>query len=81
MWTDDYEIGQPVRVRYQGSWCSAQVITIRSRSCMVLILRGNCQTTTNIHDPRNIQPCQIKTRGSTLSEQQCSDSEEQRLID
>lgn len=55
-WTDDYEIGAPVRVRHQGGWRRAQVVTIRNRSLMVLMLRGSNQHTTNIHDPRNIEP-------------------------
>lgn len=57
-WTSDYALGQPVKVRFQGNWARAQVISIRTRSVMALILRGSGQQTTNIHDPRNIQPCQ-----------------------
>jgi hypothetical protein len=59
-WTADYEPGQPVRVRYQGGWRKAQVVTVRSRSLMALLLRGTGQQTTNIHDPRNIEPCPSK---------------------
>lgn len=55
-WTADYEPGQPVRVRYQGGWRKAQVVSTRKRSLMALLLRGNGQYT-NIHDPRNIEPC------------------------
>lgn len=67
-WTDAYTVGDPVRVRYQGGWASAQVVAVRSRSCMVVILRGNSQITVNIHDQRNIEcPAPDKKR-STLSE-------------
>ena len=65
-WTADYEPGQPVRVRYQGSWRKAQVATVRSRSLMALLLRGSGQQTTNIHDPRNIEPCP-STKSSSMS--------------
>ena len=70
-WVDGYTIGQPVRVRYQGSWCNAQVVNIRpgGRSCMVLLLRSGTQQTTNIHDPRNIEPCQDTPPSSTSREQ------------
>jgi hypothetical protein len=57
-WTDAYSIGQPVKVRHQGGWRRAQVCAVRSRSCMVVLVKSGEQTTTNIHDPRNIQPCQ-----------------------
>ena len=57
-WTEAYSIGQPVRVRHQGSWRRAEVCAVRSRSCMVALVKSGEQTTTNIHDPRNIQPCQ-----------------------
>lgn len=56
-WTADYEPGQPVRVRYQGGLCRAQVVTVRKNSLMALLVRGSGQQTINIHDPRNIQPC------------------------
>jgi hypothetical protein len=69
-WTNDYEIGQPVRVRYQGGWSSGQVVSVRTRSCMVMLVRGSNQQTTNIHDPRNIQPCNpTKTTDSTSNDQ------------
>lgn len=70
-WTDNYAIGQPVKVRHQGGWKRGQVITIRSRSCMVLLTRGSQQTTTNIDDPRNIEPCQQESQSepSTSSDQ------------
>ena len=68
-WPNDYTIGQPVKVRHQGSWARGQVICIRTRSCMVLLARGSKQATTNIHDPRNIQPCETKTPDSTSSDQ------------
>lgn len=67
-WADDYEIGQPVKVRHQGGWKRGQVVAIRSRSCMVLLVRGSKQTTTNIHDPRNIQSCPGR-EPSTLKDQ------------
>jgi hypothetical protein len=56
-WTDAYDLGQPVKVRYQGNWARAQVISLRTRSVMALLTRSGGQQTTNIHDPRNIQPC------------------------
>ncbi len=69
-WPVDYEIGQPVRVHYQGGWRSGQVVSTRTRSCMVLLVRGSNQQTINIHDPRNIQPCPAtKTTGSTSNDQ------------
>ena len=57
-WAETYSIGQPVKVRHQGSWRRAQVCAVRSRSCMVVLIKSGEQTTANIHDPRNIQPCQ-----------------------
>lgn len=60
-WTDAFSIGQPVKVRHQGSWRRAQVCAVRSRSCMVVLVRSGEQTTANIHDPRNIQPCQSES--------------------
>jgi hypothetical protein len=70
-WTDSYEIGQPVKVRHQGGWRRGQVVSIRNRSCMVILTRGSQQTTTNIHDPRNIEPCQVESQSepSTSSDQ------------
>lgn len=69
-WTTEYEIGQPVSVRYQGGWRSGQVVTTRTHSCMVLLVRGSNQQTINIHDPRNIQSCPTsKTTNSTLNDQ------------
>lgn len=70
-WAEAYSIGQPVKVRHQGSWRRAQVCAIRGRSCMVLLVRSGEQTTANIHDPRNIQPCQVKSQSepSTSSDQ------------
>ena len=64
-WIDGYAIGQPVRVRHQGSWRRAQVCAIRGRSCMVVLVRSGEQTTANIHDPRNIEPCQAKSPSET----------------
>ena len=64
-WTDGYAIGQPVRVRHQGSWRRAQVCAIRGRSCMVVLVKSGEQTTANIHDPRNIEPCQVKSPSET----------------
>lgn len=70
-WTQAFEIGQPVKVRHQGGWKRGQVISIRTRSCMVLLIRGSQQTTTNIHDPRNIEPCQdSQSEPSTSNDQQ-----------
>ncbi len=66
-WTDGYEIGQPVKVRHQGGWRRGQVVAIRTRSCMVLLVRGGQQTTTNIHDPRNIEPCQDESQNEPLT--------------
>jgi hypothetical protein len=70
-WTDGYAIGQPVKVRHQGAWRRAQVCAIRGRSCMVLLVRSGEQTTANIHDPRNIEPCQVESpsEASTSSDQ------------
>ena len=68
-WTDSYDIGQPVKVRHQGGWRRGQIVTIRSRSCMVLLTRGSQQTTANIHDPRNIQPCQSQSEPSMSNDQ------------
>ena len=70
-WAQAYSIGQPVKVRHQGSWRRAQVCAIRSRSCMVVLVKSGEQTTANIHDPRNIQPCQSQTQSepSTSSDQ------------
>lgn len=65
-WTDGYAIGQPVQVRHQGSWRRAQVCAIRGKSCMVVLARSGEQTTANIHDPRNIKPCQAQ-RPSEMS--------------
>jgi hypothetical protein len=64
-WTDGYAIGQPVKVRHQGSWRRAQVCAIRGRSCMVVLVKSGEQTTANIHDPRNIEPCQVKSPSET----------------
>ena len=64
-WAEAYSIGQPVKVRHQGSWRRAQVCAIRSRSCMVVRVRSGEQTTANIHDPRNIQPCQNESQSET----------------
>ena len=60
-WAETYSIGQPVKVRHQGSWRRAQVCAVRSRSCMVVLIKSGEQTTANIHDPRNIQPCQSES--------------------
>jgi hypothetical protein len=70
-WADAYSIGQPVKVRHQGGWRRAQVCAVRSRSCMVVLVRSGEQTTANIHDPRNIEPCQVESQSepSTLSDQ------------
>ena len=71
-WTDDYNLGQPVKVRFQGNWARAQVITIRSRSVMALLLRDGGKHTTNIHDPRSLKPCpqpKIKSEQSMSTEQ------------
>lgn len=70
-WTEAYSIGQPVKVRHQGSWRRAQVCAIRSRSCMVTLVKSGEQMTANIHDPRNIEPCQPQSLSeqSTLSDQ------------
>jgi hypothetical protein len=70
-WTEAYSIGQLVKVRHQGSWRRAEVCAVRSRSCMVALVKSGEQTTTNIHDPRNIQPCQPQSPSeqSTLSDQ------------
>ncbi len=68
-WPVDYEIGQPVRVHFQGGWRSGQVVSTRTRSCMVLLVRGGNQQTINIHDPRNIKPCPEKTTSSTSNDQ------------
>ena len=69
-WADAYSIGQPVKVRHQGSWRRAQVCAIRSRSCMVTLVKSGEQMTANIHDPRNIEPCQPKEQDqSTLNGQ------------
>ncbi len=71
-WTADYEPGQPVRVRYQGGWRKAQVVTVRRRSLMAVLMRSSGQQTTNIHDPRNIEPCPTLPlqKPSTLNDQQ-----------
>lgn len=69
-WTDDYEPGQPVQVRYQGSWRKAQVASTRKNSLMAVLMRGAGQQTTNIHDPRNIKPCPPVPKPSTLNDQQ-----------
>ena len=61
-WTDAYSIGEPVKVRHQGSWRRAQVCAIRSRSCMVTFARSGEWLAVNIHDPRNIQSCQPENR-------------------
>ena len=66
-WAEAYSIGQPVKVRHQGSWRRAQVCAIRSRSCMVVLVRSGEQTTANIHDPRNIQPCKSKSLKEPLT--------------
>lgn len=70
-WTDGYAIGQPVKVRHQGSWRRAQVCAIRGRSCMVVLVKSGEQTTANIHDPRNIEPCKTESPSeqSTSSDQ------------
>lgn len=68
-WADSYEIGQPVKVRHQGGWRRGQIVTIRSRSCMVLLTRGGQQTTINIHDPRSIQPWPTQSEPSMSSDQ------------
>ena len=70
-WADAYSIGEPVKVRHQGSWRRAQVCAIRSRSCMVVLVKSGEQMTANIHDPRNIQSCQTQDprKQSTLSDQ------------
>lgn len=70
-WAESYAIGQPVKVRHQGGWRRAQVCAVRSRSCMVVLVRSGEQTTANIHDPRNIEPCQTtsKNQPSTSSDQ------------
>lgn len=64
-WAEAYSIGQPVKVRHQGGWRRAQVCAVRSRSCMVVLVRSGEQTTANIHDPRNIQPCQNESQSET----------------
>jgi hypothetical protein len=68
-WAESYEIGQPVKVRHQGGWSRGQVVTTRKNSCMVLLTRGGQQTTTNIHDPRNIQPCPSQSQPLTSNDQ------------
>jgi hypothetical protein len=47
------------------------VCAIRSRSCMVTLVKSGEQMTANIHDPRNIEPCQPQSLSeqSTLSDQ------------
>jgi hypothetical protein len=70
-WTDAYSIGEPVKVRHQGSWRRAQVCAIRSRSCMVTLVKSGEQMTANIHDPRNIESCQTQS----LSEQSTSNDQ------
>lgn len=65
-WTQAYSIGQPVKVRHQGGWRRAQVCAVRGRSCMVVLVKSGEQTTTNIHDPRNIEPCQIESQSEPL---------------
>lgn len=67
-WTADYEPGQPVRVRYQGGLCRAQVVTVRKNSLMALLMRGAGQQTINIHDPRNIKPCPSKNASPAYPE-------------
>lgn len=70
-WADAYSIGEPVKVRHQGSWRRAQVCAIRSKSCMVTLVKSGEQMTANIHDPRNIESCQTQSLSeqSTLSDQ------------
>ena len=70
-WASAYSIGEPVKVRHQGSWRRAQVSAVRSRSCMVTLVKSGEQMTANIHDPRNIQSCQPESKNeqSTLNEQ------------
>jgi hypothetical protein len=70
-WADAYSIGEPVKVRHQGSWRRAQVCAVRSRSCMVTLVKSGEQMTANIHDPRNIQSCQPESKDeqSTSNEQ------------
>lgn len=70
-WVDAYSIGEPVKVRHQGGWRRAQVCAIRSRSCMVVLVKSGEQMTANIHDPRNIQSCQSESKDeqSTLNDQ------------
>jgi hypothetical protein len=60
-WASAYSIGEPVKVRHQGSWRRAQVCAVRSRSCMVTLVKSGEQMTANIHDPRNIQPCKSES--------------------
>lgn len=72
-WTQDYLAGQLVKVRHQGGWCRARVCAIRSRSCMVGLIKSGEPTTVNIHDPRNIQPCQTDNQsGPSTSNDQLS---------
>jgi len=72
-WTDGYVIGQPVMVRHQCAWRRAQVCAVRGRSCMVVLVKSGEQTTTNIHDPRNIKPCQVESpKSSSTSSDQLS---------
>lgn len=70
-WANAYLIGEQVKVRHQGSWRRAQVCAIRSRSCMVTLVKSGEQMTANIHDPRIIQSCQPESKDeqSTSNEQ------------
>jgi len=65
-WAEAYSIGQPVKVFYRGGWQLAQVCATRSRSCMVRLVKADGQLIANIHDPRNIQPCQSKSPSEPL---------------
>jgi hypothetical protein len=70
-WADAYSFGQPVKVFYRGGWQLAQVCATRSSSCMVTLAISGGPLTANIHDPRNIKPCQPKStkEPSTSSDQ------------
>jgi hypothetical protein len=69
-WTADYTPGDPVRCRYQAGWRGGQVVAVRKNSLMVLLVRGSNQQTINIHDPRNVEPCQKRNPPSTSNDQQ-----------
>lgn len=57
-WTEDYMPGQEVLALNGGNWRRCTVLTVRSRSVMASATSGSIAVTFNIHDPRNIKPCQ-----------------------